>query len=147
MKLRKYHKVWENVGVFCMTALVREGYHRPGIWRNFRRFFEHSDCSRRTVWAQSASSRQEQSISGAEKARKLTCLGGGIPPGRAQVMWKNSGNDWPENRAVWKCTVDQESGVYMIAPTGTGACLLPRALSVMVQLLKMTKSVLKMTSC
>ena len=83
-----------------MTVLVREGYRRPGIWGNFRRFFEHSDCSRRTVCAPRASSRQEQSISGAEKARKSTCLGGGIPPGRVQVMWKNSGSYRPENIAV-----------------------------------------------
>ena len=83
-----------------MTALVREGYHRPGIWRNFRRFFEHSDCSRRTVGALCASLRQEQSISGAEKARKSTCLGGGIPPGRVAVMWKNSGSKQTKNFAV-----------------------------------------------
>ena len=88
--------ICENVGVFRMTVLVREGYHRTGIWRNFRRFFKHSDCSRRTVWALCASLRQEQSISGAEKARKSTCLCGGSPPGRVPVMWKDSGNKEPK---------------------------------------------------
>ena len=71
-----------------MAALVREGYHRTGIWRNFRRFFEHSDCSRRTVWALCASLRQEQSISGAEKARKSTCLRWDIPLERVRSCRK-----------------------------------------------------------
>ena len=44
--------------------------------------------------------RQEQSISGAEKARKSTCLDGGIPPGRVAVMWKDSGSYRPKNFAV-----------------------------------------------
>ena len=64
------------------------GIHSADIWRKFRSFFEHSDCSRRTVWALRASLRQEQSTSGAEKARKSTCLDGGIPLRWAQVMQK-----------------------------------------------------------
>ena len=43
------HSIYKNIGVFYMTALVREGYPSADIWRNFRSFFEHSDCSRRTV--------------------------------------------------------------------------------------------------
>ncbi|MDO5392248.1 MAG: hypothetical protein Q4F24_14305, partial [Eubacteriales bacterium] len=61
----------------------------------------------------------EQSISGAEKARKSTCLYGGIPPGRVAVMWKDAGSYRPENRAVGKCFVDQESGAHMTLQTGS----------------------------
>ena len=80
--------IYKNIGVFYMTALVREGYPSEDIWRNFRSFFEHSDCSRRTVWAPRASLRQEQSISGAEKARKSTCLRWDIPLGWKAVTKK-----------------------------------------------------------
>ena len=73
---------WENTGVFCLPIPGREGYYSQDIWRNFRSFFEQSGCSRRIVWALCASLRQEQSISGAEKARKSTCLGCSIPPNR-----------------------------------------------------------------
>ena len=70
-----YENLWKHRS-FLHDRTRSRGIPSADIWRNFRSFFEHSDCSRRTIWAPRASLRQEQSISGAEKARKSTCLAG-----------------------------------------------------------------------